>query len=138
MNSPPGGPAYEPRLYRAPVSIVWWLRRRSYFFFVLRELSSVFVAWSVVFLLLLIRAVGRGGGQYRDFLAWSATPGVIVLNIVTLAFLLLHAITWFNLTPAAMVVRLRGQRVPPVAIAGSAYLAWVVVSAFVAWIVMRR
>jgi fumarate reductase subunit C len=37
-----------------------------------------------------------------------------------------------------MVLRLRGQRVPPAAIAGSAYLAWVVVSAFVVWIVMRR
>ena len=138
MNSPPGDAAYEPRLYRAPVSILWWLRRRSYFFFVLRELSSVFVAWSVVFLLLLIRAVGRGAGPYRDFLDWSATPWVILLNIVTLAFLVLHAITWFNLTPVAMVVRLRGQRVPPAAIAGSAYLAWVVVSVFVVWMVMRR
>jgi len=138
MNNPPGDAAYEPRLYRAPVSILWWLRRRSYFFFVLRELSSVFVAWSVVFLLLLIRAVGRGGGQYRDFLDWSSTAWVIILNLVTLGFLVLHAITWFNLTPAAMVLRLRGQRVPPAAIAGSAYLAWVVVSAFVVWIVMRR
>ena len=138
MTSPPGDAAYEPRLYRAPVGILWWLRRRSYFFFVLRELSSVFVAWSVVFLLLLVRAVGRGPGQYRAFLDWSATSWVIGLNIVTLAFLVLHAVTWFNLTPVAMVVRLRGKRVPPAAIAGSAYLAWVVVSVFVAWIVMRR
>jgi len=124
-------------LYRAPVSILWWLRRRSYLFFVLRELSSVFVVWSLVFLLLLIRAVGRGGGHYQQFLDWAATSWVVVLNVITLAFLVLHAVTWFNLTPKAMAVRLRGQRVPSAAIAGSAYLAWVVVSAFVAWIVLR-
>jgi len=57
---------------------------------------------------------------------------------VAFAFLVLHAITWFNLTPAAMVVRLRGHRVGPAVIAGSAYAGWVVVSALVAWIVLRQ
>jgi fumarate reductase subunit C len=33
------------------------------------------------------------------------------MNVVTLAFLLFHAITWFNLAPQAMVVRIRGR--PP-------------------------
>ena len=31
--------------------------KRTYFVFVLRELSSLFVAWFVLFLLLLVRAV---------------------------------------------------------------------------------
>lgn len=130
--------AYQPRAYRAPVGILWWLRRRSYLFFVLRELSAVFVAWSVLFLALLIRALGQGRGEYQQFLGWAGTPWVVVLNLVTLAFLVLHSVTWFNLTPAATVVRLRGRRVPAAAIAGSAYLAWVVVSAFVAMVVLRR
>ena len=119
------------------MSTCWWLRRRTYLFFVLRELSSVFVAWSVVFLLLLIRAVGQGEGAYEQFLDWAARRGSSSLNVVAFAFLVLHAITWFNLTPAAMVVRLRGQRVRPAVIAGSAYAGWVVVSALVAWIVLR-
>src|SRR5580765_6099761 len=102
-----------PRTYRAPVSALWWLRRRSYVFFVLRELSSIFVAWSVVFLLLLIRALAQGDAAYASFLDWAANPAVIALNVVTLACLVRHAVTWFNLTPAATVVKLRGQRVPP-------------------------
>ncbi len=60
-----------------------------------------------------------------------------MLNVVTLAFLVYHAVTWFQLTPKAMVVRLRGRRVPGVAIAGSAYAGWVVVSVFVAWLVLK-
>lgn len=46
-----------PRAYRPEMSRLWWLGRRSYVFFVLRELSSIFVAWSVVFLLLMVRAL---------------------------------------------------------------------------------
>ena len=53
--------------YRRPISTWWWLRKRSYFIFVMRELSSVFVAWLVVYLLLFIRAVGRGPTAYDDF-----------------------------------------------------------------------
>lgn len=131
------GPEPRLRTYRRPVSLLWWLHKRSYAFFVLREISAVFVAWSVVFVLLLVRAVAQGQSQYRAFLDWAATPWVVALDLVTLAFLLLHAVTWFNLTPAAMVVRLRGQRVPPAAVAGGAYAAWLVVSVLVAWLVLR-
>ena len=136
-----GDPPYKAdqayQQYRPPVSILWWLRRRTYLFFALRELSCVAVAWSVLFLMLLVRAVGEGGGAYEQFLAWARLPWVVALNVVAFAFLILHAITWFNLTPAATVVRLRGQRVRPAVIAGSAYAGWVVVSALVAWIVLR-
>jgi fumarate reductase subunit C len=128
---------YHPRWYRPPVSTWWWLRRRSYVAFILREVSSVFVAWSVLFLLLLIRAVGDGSGSYADFVEWADTPWVVLLNVVTLAFIGYHSVTWFQLTPKAMVVRLRGRVVPGVAIAGSAFAGWVVVSLFVAWLLLR-
>jgi fumarate reductase subunit C len=124
--------------YRPEMSRLWWLRRRSYVFFVLRELSSVFVAWSVVFLLLLVRALAQGDAAYAAFLAWAANPGVVALNVVTLGFLLLHSVTWFNLTPAATVVKLRGQRVPAAAIAGGAYAGWLVVTAVVVALVVTR
>ena len=99
------------RLYRPRMSTWWRLRKRSYLAFMLRELSSVFVAWAVVFLLLLVRAMGRGPSAYRDFLGWADTPWVVVLNVVTLAFLVYHAITWFNLTPKAARPWPRGGRV---------------------------
>jgi len=127
---------FHPRWYRTRVSTFWWLQRRSYLLFILRELSSIFVAWFVVFLLLLVHAVSQGDDEYQQFLAWSANPWVLLLNLVALCFVVLHAITWFNLAPKAMVVRLRGKRVPPVWIAGSNYLAWALVSALVAWLLL--
>ncbi len=56
---------------------------------------------------------------------------------MALAILVYHSVTWFHLTPKAMVVRLRGRLVPGVAIAGSAFAGWVVVSLFVAWLVLN-
>jgi fumarate reductase subunit C len=127
---------FHPRWHRPRMSVFWWVGRRSYLLFVLRELSSVFVAWSVVFLLLLVRAVGQGGAAYQRFLDLSSNPWMLVLNVVTLAFLVLHAITWFNLAPQAMVVRLRGERVPRSRIIGAHYAAWALLSALAAWLIL--
>jgi fumarate reductase subunit C len=136
MTQKPVYTPHHPRWYRPRMSTYWWLERRSYLAFILRELSSVFVAWSIVFLLLLVRAVSQGEEEYRSFLSWAANPLVLLVNLVTLAFVVLHAVTWFNLAPAAIVVRMRGRRVPPVLIAGGNFALWALVSVFVAWLLL--
>ena len=129
---------FHPRWHRPRISTYWWLEKRPYLAFILRELSSLFVAWTVVFLLLLVRALARGASSYREFLDWSASPVVLVLNLVALAFLTFHAVTWFNLAPQAMVVHMGRRRVPGSWIALSNYALWAVVSVFVAWILLRE
>ena len=54
-----------PTTYRQPVSRLWWTKKWTYFLFMMREFTCVFVAWSVVFLLMLVYAVGRGEASYR-------------------------------------------------------------------------
>jgi succinate dehydrogenase subunit C len=125
----------EVRVHHRPVSTWWWLRKRSYFVFVMRELSSLFVGWFVAYLLVLLYAVGRSEAAYQDFLDWAATPWVVVVNVVASLFLALHVITWFNLTPQAMDVRIRGQKAPAALIVASQYVGLAVVSAFVLWLV---
>jgi len=122
--------------YRRPISTWWWLKRRTYFVFVMRELSSVFVAWLVVYLLLFIRAIGRGSTAYEDFLDWAESPWLVVLNVAAFLFVLLHTITWFSLTPQAMDLRMRGTRVPAALIIVGQYVGLAVVSGFVFWLVM--
>jgi fumarate reductase subunit C len=138
MTESDGYTAYHPRWLRPRVSTYWWLTRRSYLVFILRELSSVFVAWFVVYLLFLIRSVGRGDASYRHFLVLSANPIVVVLNLVSLIFLVFHAITWFNLAPQAIVVHVGKNEVPPVLIAASNYAAWAVTSGVLAWFILGR
>jgi hypothetical protein len=68
MSQPQIYQDFHPRWYRPRMSTWWWLGRRTYVAFILRELSSVFVAWTVVFLLLLVRAVAGESGSYAAFL----------------------------------------------------------------------
>jgi fumarate reductase subunit C len=127
---------YHPRWYRPRMSTWWWMKRWSYFGFILRELSSVFVAWFVVYFLLLVCAVAGGEQSYESFLGWSAHPAVLVLNVVGLFFVGFHAVTWFNLAPQAMVVHWKGKKVPGKWIAASNYLAWALVSVLTAWLIL--
>jgi fumarate reductase subunit C len=60
MNQQVAYTPYHPRWHRQRISTYWWLERPSYFLFILRELSSLAVAWFVAWLLLLVRAVSGG------------------------------------------------------------------------------
>jgi len=60
----------------------------------------------------------------------------MVLNVVTLFFVAFHAFTWFNLAPKAMVVHVGRKRLPASLISLSNYGAWVVVTAFVVWLLL--
>jgi fumarate reductase subunit C len=136
MTDRPAYTEFHPRWHRTRTPTLWWMERWTYRAFILRELSSVFVAWFVLFLLILVGSAQRGEASYAAFLAWAQNPLVVALNVVTLFFVTFHAVTWFNLAPQAMVVRLRGQRVPGSAIAAGNYVAWALLSAFVAWLVL--
>jgi fumarate reductase subunit C len=128
---------YHPAWYRRRMSVFWWLQKASYAWFVARELTSVFVAYVAVLLILELRALAQGPDPHARFLARLASPAFLALDAVALLFVVFHAVTWFNLAPTAMVVRVRGTRVPDRAIAAANYAAWLVLSLAVAWILTR-
>ncbi|MEV0612967.1 hypothetical protein AB0I81_06545 [Nonomuraea sp. NPDC050404] len=121
---------YQPR--RDPL---WFARTRNYTVFVLRELTSVFVAWTIVYLLMLIDAVL--GGSLDAFVALAARPWMIAINVVALAATAFHALTFLNLAPKAAVVRLDGYRLPAWMIQGGNHSLWLAVSAVIAFFVLR-
>lgn len=133
----PGSAQVLPKMYRTRMSTYWWLGRWPYLKFILRELSSVFVAWFVIMTLLQIDALRRGPADYMEFQEWLRNPVVIALNIISFFFVIFHGVTWFNLAPKAMAIRAGGRRVPAVLIAGPNYIAWVAISAAVAWLLLR-
>jgi fumarate reductase subunit C len=137
MSPTPVYSGYHPRWYRPRVSTYWWLWRWGYLKFILRELSSVFVASFVVLTLLQLYALKQGPEAYAAFQEWLKTPWVLALNAVSLFFVVLHTITWFNLAPRAMVVRMRGKRMPDRLVAGANYAAWLIVSGITAWLILR-
>lgn len=136
-NTTPAYTEYHPRWYRARVSVYWWMGDWRYLKFILRELSSAFVAFAVVMTLFQVRALRAGPEAYARFQQRLHSPLMIALSVVSLFFVVFHAITWFNLTPRAMAIRLRGRRLPDAMVAAPNYAVWLVVSVGVAWLVTR-
>jgi fumarate reductase subunit C len=128
---------FHPRWYRERVSVYWWLGQWRYLKFILRELSSVFVGWFVVLTLLQLRALKSGPETYASFQHWLLTPAAIALNGLSFFFVVFHTITWFNLAPRAMAIRLRGKRLPDLLLVAPSYALWLVVSLMVALILVR-
>ena len=128
---------YLPKCYHPRVSTYWWLARWAYLKFILREISSVFVAWIVVLTMLQIRALTRGPTGYAAVQEWLVNPLVLALNVISFFFVVFHAVTWFNLAPHSIVIRIRGKRLPGLAITAANYAGWALVSAFVAGIILR-
>ncbi|MBI3006016.1 MAG: fumarate reductase subunit C [Ignavibacteriales bacterium] len=121
-------------LYQRRTPIFWWTKKWSNVKFITRELTSVFVAGYALVLLFQIRALFQGPETYANFLEWLKTPISITLHAVGFLFVLFHSITWFNLAPKAMVIRLGKKTVPGSLIAASNYAAWLVVSGLITWI----
>jgi succinate dehydrogenase subunit C len=124
---------FHSKWYRERTSTYWWMSSWPYFAFIVREVSSVFVAWTVVFLLKLVHALSYDAGWYEAFVQWAARPWVVALNVVSLFFILFHTVTWFNLAPAAMVVNVGGKRVPGSIIVAGNYAAWIAATAVIVW-----
>jgi len=137
VSEPPVYTPYHPRWYRARVSTYWWSRRWAYLKFILRELSSIFVAYFVVLTLLQIRALTQGPDAYARFQERLKAPVLVALNALAFFFVLFHAVTWFNLAPKAMDMRMRGKRVPDLLIVLPNYVAWLAISTVVAWLLLR-
>ncbi len=117
--------------YERPSS-TWWLKRWPYTFFMLREISSVFIAGYGVLLVVLAMQVYGGSSHLADYVNFLDSPLMFVVHAIVLVFALLHTITFFNLTPKAVVVRIGERKLSTLMLVAPIYTAWLVVSALVA------
>ncbi len=129
---------HHPKWYRPRMPIFWWLKKLPYTKFILREMTSLAVVYAVVLLLLQLVALSRGEAAYTRFLDVLRRPGLLAVHTVVLLGLVFHTVTWLNLAPRALVLRLRGKKVPDRLILAGHYLAWLAVTALIAWGLVGR
>ena len=75
----------------------WWAHNRRYLLFMLREAGGSLSAVYGIILLGLLIMYNQGAAAYANYLAFLQTPAMLVVQGVILAFVLVHAITWFYL-----------------------------------------
>ena len=122
--------------YHRPVPNTWWLKRKPYVLFMIRELTSIFVAGYCIFLLVFVYKLTQGADIYGNFIDVLKSPSSVALHLFTLVFVLYHTITWFNLTPKILVLYRGEERIPQGLVAGVFYAGWVVVSVIIVCLVL--
>ena len=126
------------KVYHRQMPVDWWLKNPRYVLFMVREISSVFVALFVVLHLLYFMMMGAGGGADQSALEIWKSPVMIGLHVVILLFALLHTVTWLALTGRIQVVRLGERVISPAMVTAGAFAGWLVVSAALAAFLILR
>ncbi len=104
--------------------------------FIIRELTSIFVAIYAIILIIQIHAMAQGPDTWDALMISFSMPGSILLHVVILIFLLFHTFTWFKLAPKAMVLKIGKKRIPGSLIIAGNFIMWILLSAGIAWLVM--
>jgi fumarate reductase subunit C len=102
----------------------WWKVNPRYTLYMLRELSSVFVALWSVRLLIQLDHVRRGQVAYEAAVAAQRRPPAMAFHLITLLFAIIHSATFLVAAGKGPTVRARGRRVPERAVTVGAFAGW--------------
>ena len=133
MASDPGKPGSKD--YIRPIGVGWWLQRRRYTLYMIRETTCVAVGGYTLFLLLLVSLAGDEAA-FSALVDRLSSPLSVVLHLIALLLLIYHAVTFIQAGPKAIVLYRGDERVPPRLIVGALYAAWLGVSLVIAWFAM--
>jgi fumarate reductase subunit C len=120
--------------YLEPTRANWWLKKRNYKLYILRELTAVFIAGYALFLLELLYRAGQGPDAFVRLLQAVESPVGIALHLIVLAMSVYHTVTWFSSLPKAKVFWRGEERVSRALIVAPQYVVWVAASLLVVWI----
>lgn len=128
---------YTYRTYHRPIPATWWMGNRRYFMFMIRELTSVFVALFVLLYLYEFFLISKGPEVHGLFQKSLRSVPFIAFYVILLIFALYHSITWLGLVPKIQLVRLGRLTVPPALVELGAYAAWIVSSIVVFYLFLN-
>lgn len=90
--------------YVRGMTATWWKDSAFYRFYMLREATALPTIWFCIVLLYSVICLSKYNGFVGviNFISFLQNPLVIILNLVSLAGLLLHAFTLFDMTGEVM------------------------------------
>lgn len=120
--------------YQQTQAATWWFKNPYYRFYMLREATSVPVFLYAVWLMLGLFRFSQGAIEFNGWLALNTSGIGQLLHLIVFAAALLHAYTWFQLTPKILVLRLGSLRVPDNWVMIGHYVVWVLVTIGMLWL----
>lgn len=124
--------------YHRPHRRAWFMERPAYIRFMIREVTSFFMAAYLIVLIVTLAKVGVGEAAAAEWLQALSTTGWKVAHAVALAATVWHTITFFAAVPQAMPIYIGEDRLPaPIAKIVMGYGPWLTATAVILWGVLR-
>jgi fumarate reductase subunit C len=127
----PGG-GEQIREYRWHMPRDWWIRRRHYFTYILREFTALPLA---VWLLWFLVEVQRAQNGPKSYFPHSST-GFVIFSVICLGFALYHSITFLSLAGVILHFKVLDRPVPSQLVVLSQFGIWAVASAVIAFVLI--
>ena len=127
--------AHRPHIPTRPAT--WWLRNLKYFLFMMRELSSVFIAAFLILYLYEFFLLSKGASVHAAFQLSLRTPAFLLFYAVALLFAVYHSVTWFGVVGRIQIVKIGSLKVPPVLVTASAFVGWLAVSVAIGFLFFK-
>jgi fumarate reductase subunit C len=125
----PGGGT---RLYRRPIPAAWWTRRAHYFWYIVREFTSLPLAvWLLWFLVEIQRAQNGAKGYFPH-----SSPGFVIFSVIVLLFALYHSVTFLSLSGSILRFRVLDRPIPAQLIVLAQFGLWLVASVVIAFVLV--
>ncbi len=115
-----------------PIGLGWWLTRRRYTLYMIREATCVAVGGYTLFLLFLVSRAGDEAA-FSALVDRLSSPLSVVLHLIALLLLIYHAVTFIQAGPKAIVLYRGDEKVNPKLIVAALYAAWLGASLVIAW-----
>ena len=110
----------------------WWTRKGHYFWYVVREFTSLPLAVWLLWLLVEIKRAGDGPAHYAP----HASLAFVVFSVVCLLFALYHSFTFLSLAGVIIHLRVLDRPVPSRLIVLSQFGLWAVASLVIGFVLI--
>ncbi len=130
----------EEKKYRKPyvreVKSNWWMKRRSYIWYMIRESTALFNLWVCIELTMIVIEAALLQDAQTRISSLLSNPWVIALNIVSLFAASYHIYTWYKIFPKGVRIftskdPANTRLVPEWALSGSLYIVTIVASVLI-------
>jgi fumarate reductase subunit C len=125
-------PRAAPRVYRRPMPAGWWTRNGHYFWYVVREFTSLPLALWLLWLLYDIRLAGVRPVNFHP----TTSPAFVVFSVIVLLFALYHSFTFLSLAGVIIHIKVADRPVPSRLIVLSQFAMWAAASVVVGFVLI--
>src|SRR5256885_12354353 len=109
-----------------------WPRRPHYFWYIVREFTSLPLALWLLWLLVEIRRAQDGPTGYHP----HSSLGFVIFSVIVLLFALYHSVTFLSLAGAILHFNVADRPIPSQLIVLSQFGAWAAASAVVGFVLI--